>query len=115
VILPFNNPFVDRSNPELIVTRNPALRPMVNHILELGFSNSPAVPINASINYAFANNAIRQVTSLINDSVSEFTYSNLGTNRSVGINLNKSRNCKYFPRKSNYYVNFPPFCKTKSA
>jgi len=31
------NPFVDRSNPEFLVTGNPDLRPVVNHILELAF------------------------------------------------------------------------------
>lgn len=81
------NPFVDRSNPEFIVTGNPGLRPVVNHILELGYPNSSAVPVNIRLNYAWSANAIQQVTSLISDSVSESTYSNLGTNRSAGINL----------------------------
>jgi hypothetical protein len=81
------NPFVDRSNPEFLVTGNPDLRPVVNHILEFGFSNSPAVPVSIRLNYAWSANAIQQVTSLISDSVSESTYSNVGTNRSAGINL----------------------------
>lgn len=81
------NPFVDRSNPEFLVTGNPNLRPVVNHILEFGYSNSAAVPVSVRLNYAWSANAIQQLTSLISDSVSESTYSNVGTNKSAGVNL----------------------------
>jgi outer membrane receptor protein involved in Fe transport len=84
------NPFVDRSDPEFILTGNPNLRPVVNHIAELGFSKFGKLSLNASLNYAFANNTIQNVTSLISDTVSKSTYLNVGKNESAGINLSIS-------------------------
>ena len=81
------NPFVDRSNPGFIVTGNPGLRPVINHIVELGYSRSDKGHLNVSLNYAIAGNTIQNVTSLISDTVSETTYLNVGKTRSAGINL----------------------------
>lgn len=81
------NPFTDRSNPEFITTGNPNLRPVVNHIVELGFSKFARLSVNASVNYAFANNTIQSVTSLVSDTVSKSTYLNAGKNQTAGINL----------------------------
>ncbi len=81
------NPFTDRSNPDFITTGNPDLRPVVNHVFELDYSRFTKLAVNVSLNYAFANNTIQSVTSLINDTVSKSTYLNAGTNQSAGINL----------------------------
>ena len=81
------NPFVDRSNPEFIITGNPALRPVLNHLFELSYSKFGKISVNGSLNYAFANNNIQSVTSLLNDTLSETTYLNVGKNESAGINL----------------------------
>ena len=81
------NPFVDRSNPEFITTGNPGLQPVVNHIIELRYSESAKAPFNVSLNYSFSDNNIQNVTSLISDTVSETTYLNVGKTQSAGINL----------------------------
>ncbi len=81
------NPFVDRSDPEFIVTGNPSLRPVLNHIFELSYSKFAKVSFNTSLNYAFANNTVQSVTSLISDTVSKTTYLNVGKTQSAGINL----------------------------
>lgn len=81
------NPFVDRSNPSFIVTGNPNLRPVLNHVAELGYSKFAKLSFNASLNYAFSNNTIQNVTSLISDTLSKSTYLNTGKNRSAGINV----------------------------
>ena len=81
------NPFVDRSNPEFIVTGNPNLRPVVNHLFELGYSKFGKVSVNGSINYSVSTNNIQNVTSLVNDTLSKTTYLNAGKNQSTGVSL----------------------------
>jgi len=81
------NPFIDKSNPSFIVTGNPALRPVVNNIIQLDYSRSARLSINASFDYTFANNPIQSVTELISDTVSESTYQNVGSNRTAGAHL----------------------------
>jgi hypothetical protein len=84
------NPFVDRSNPEFISTGNPDLRPVVNHIFELDYNHPGKTPVNINLSYAFAGNTIQNVTLLLNDTVSESTWSNLGTTRNAGMNFSTS-------------------------
>jgi Outer membrane protein beta-barrel family len=84
------NPFVNRSNPEFISTGNPALRPVVNHIIEFDYNYPGTTPINLNLSYAFAGNTIQNVTLLLNDTVSESTWFNLGTTRNAGVNLSTS-------------------------
>jgi hypothetical protein len=84
------NPFVNRSNPEFISTGNPGLRPVVNHIIEFDYNHPGTGPFNVNLSYAFAGNTIQNVTMLLNDTVSESTWSNLGTTRNAGMNLSTS-------------------------
>jgi hypothetical protein len=91
------NPFVDRSNPQFVSTGNPALKPELNHVFELNYSRYSKGSINAGLSYSFSNNSIQNVTSLktqnINgqlDTVTYSTYQNLGSNRSLGLNLNSN-------------------------
>lgn len=81
------NPFVDRSNPELIVTGNPGLSPVLNHIIELSYNRFAKAPVNVNLNYTFSNNTIQKVTSLLSDTLTETTWLNVGKNQSAGINL----------------------------
>jgi outer membrane receptor for ferrienterochelin and colicin len=81
------NPFVDKSNPSFIVTGNPAIRPVVNNIIQLDYSRSARLSINASFDYTFANNPIQSVTKLISETVSESTYQNVGSNQTAGAHL----------------------------
>ena len=81
------NPFVDKSDPSFIATGNPALRPVVNNIIQLDYSRSARLSINANFDYSFANNPIQSVTALISDTVTESTYQNVGSNRTAGAHL----------------------------
>ena len=90
------NPFVDRSNPSFLVTGNPSLRPVVNNILQLDFSRSARLSINASLDYTRSNDPIQSVTGLISDTVSESTYQNVGRNQTAGIHL--TLNYPLFPK-----------------
>ncbi len=81
------NPFIDKSNPSFIVTGNPALRPVINTIIQFDYSRSARLSINANLDYAFANNPIQSVTELISDTVSENTYQNVGSSRAAGAHL----------------------------
>lgn len=81
------NPFVDRSNPSFIVTGNPALQPIVNHIFELSYSHFGKVSLNTGVNYSFSSHTIQNVTSAISDTISESTYQNVGNNQTAGLNL----------------------------
>jgi hypothetical protein len=84
------NPFVDRSNPEFISTGNPALLPVTNHMIEFDYSRPGKTPVNLNLSYAFAGNTLQNVTLLLNDTVSESTWSNLGSTRNAGINFSTS-------------------------
>ena len=89
------NPFVDRTNPTFINTGNPGLKPELDNTFELNYSNFTKNAINVGVNYAFSNNSIQNVSSLHQentgnktDTVTYTTFENLGTNRTLGLNIN---------------------------
>jgi hypothetical protein len=93
------NPFVDRSNPNFISTGNPGLRPELDNTFELTYSNFTKNSINIGLSYAFSNNSIQNVSSLridsINnkkDTVTYTTYQNLGSNKTLGLNIHTNLN-----------------------
>jgi len=89
------NPFIDRSNPNFVVTGNPALRPELDNTFDLIFSNFSKAALNIDLSYAFSNNSIQNVSSLkvqsVNnktDTVTYTTFQNLGSNKTLGLNAN---------------------------
>jgi outer membrane receptor protein involved in Fe transport len=94
------NPFVDRSNPKFITTGNPDLRPELNNTFELTYSNFSKGSINAGLSYAFSNNSIQQISNFQIDKTSSnqldtvtyTSYQNLGSNKTLGLNLNTNFN-----------------------
>jgi hypothetical protein len=89
------NPFIDSSNPQFVSTGNPNLKPELNNVFELNYSHFSSGSINTGLSYSFSNNSIQNVTSLktetVNnksDTVTFSTYQNLGSNRTLGLNLN---------------------------
>ncbi len=90
------NPFVDDSNPKFISTGNPNLRPELNNTFELNYSNFSTNSFTAGLSYQFSNNSIQNVSSLkvdsgannTRDTVTSTTYENLGSNRTLGFNVN---------------------------
>ena len=81
------NPFVNRADPDLIIMGNPALRPILNHLFELSYSNYAKASIRIGLNYAYADNTIQSVTTLLSDTLSQTTYLNIGKNKSAGVNF----------------------------
>jgi len=89
------NPFVDNSNPLFVTTGNPNLKPELNNTFEFTYSNFSKNAFNAGLSYQFSNNSIQNVTNLRVDStannhkdtVTTTTYQNLGSNRTLGLNL----------------------------
>ncbi|MDN5289149.1 MAG: TonB-dependent receptor [Mucilaginibacter sp.] len=81
------NPFVDNSNPKFISTGNPDLRPELNNTFELTYSNFKKASVTVGLSYAFSNNSIQTISSL-RDTVTYTTYQNLGSNRTLGFNIN---------------------------
>ncbi len=89
------NPFTDRSNPLFINTGNPNLRPELSNTFELSYSNYAKGSINVGLSYAFSNNSIQNVTNFRdtvidnnNQKITTTTYQNLGSNRTLGLNVN---------------------------
>jgi Outer membrane protein beta-barrel family/CarboxypepD_reg-like domain len=89
------NPFVDESNPNFITTGNPNLQPEINHTFELNYSTFSKNSVTAGLSYSFSNNSIQTVTHLqavsngsLIDTTTVTTYENLGTNKTLGLNLN---------------------------
>jgi outer membrane receptor protein involved in Fe transport len=78
------NPFPDRSNPSFVTIGNPALSPAVTNNFELGYSNFAKGSINISAHYAFANNTIQPVVSVINK-VTYNSFANVGQNKNIGL------------------------------
>lgn len=81
------NPFINRSNPKFLNYGNPDLQPVVSHSFELNYSNFKKGSINASLNYAFANNTVQSVTTIGTDTVSRTTYQNVGKSKRLGADL----------------------------
>ncbi len=81
------NPFVNRADPDLIVTGNPSLRPILNHLFELTYGNYGKVSVRVGLTYAYADNTIQTVTTLLSDTLSQTTYLNIGKNQSAGANF----------------------------
>jgi outer membrane receptor for ferrienterochelin and colicin len=96
------NPFVDRSNPQIISSGNPALRPVLSYLLELNYSKSGNNTFNIKASYFYTGNAIQYVTRLLSDTLSENTYANVGTNRIARLDFND-----YLPisKKLNFTLN----------
>ena len=88
------NPFVDESNPKFITTGNPDLKSQLSNSFELNYSHSGTNSVTTGINYSFSNNAIQGLSSTViqtlngqPDTVTQTTYANYGSNRSLNYNL----------------------------
>ncbi|MCC8425770.1 outer membrane beta-barrel protein [Mucilaginibacter sp. UR6-11] len=93
------NPFVDQTNPKFISTGNAGLRPELNNSFEFTYSNFSKTPINIGLSYSFSNNSIQNVSGLqVNnvagklDTVTITTFQDLGSNNTLGLNLNTNLN-----------------------
>jgi len=80
------NPFANRADPDMIITGDPGLRPILNHLFELSYNSYAKASIRIGIDYNYADNTIQNVTTLLSDTLSETTYSNIGKDRSAAVN-----------------------------
>jgi len=107
------NPFVDRSNPTFITAGNTLLKPELDNTFELTYSNFTKNAINIGLSYAFSNNSIQNVSSLLveernnkKDTVTYTTFENLGSNKTLGLNVNTNMSItKQFTLSLNGQVN----------
>lgn len=81
------NPFVNQSNPKFLTVGNPNLKPVVNHTVELNYSNFKKGSVNISLNYSFANNTIENMLSVGPDTVTTSTFQNIGKNKRLGLDF----------------------------
>ena len=87
------NPFVDTSNPKFISTGNPNLRPELNNAFEFTYSNFSKNSFTTGLSYQYSNNSIQNVSSLDTATkITTTTYQNLGSNRTLGLNVNSNIN-----------------------
>lgn len=82
------NPFIDKSNPQVINVGNPNLQPVIRHSMELSYSNFAKGSVTIGVNYAFANNTVENVTSVGVDTVTTNTYQNVGKIKRLAFTLN---------------------------
>jgi hypothetical protein len=107
------NPFVDKTNPIFINTGNPALKPELDNTFDLTYSNFSKGAINIDLSYAFSNNSIQNISTLHEeiidnklDTVTYTTFQNLGTHKTLGLNINTNLNItKNFTLSLNGQVN----------
>lgn len=80
------NPYSDSSNPNFIQRGNTSLDAVQSNALSAnyGFFN-PKFNLNVNMGYNFENNAIEQVTSIIDNGVSLTTYENIGERKNLNI------------------------------
>lgn len=94
------NPFVDRSNPNFIITGNPKLQPNAVNAAQLNYStgNAGKVSLFAAIDYIFVNNFTVPVTSFDPATqITTVTYQNSGHGHGMDFifNLNYNVTPKY--------------------
>lgn len=83
------NPFVNRANPNVESSGNPALKAVVANAIQMGYSLQKKVFINLSVDYTFFNSLINQVAVFdASSNITRSTYQNTGTAKLLGLNLN---------------------------
>jgi hypothetical protein len=89
------NPFVDSSNVKFLNTGNPNLQPELNNTFQFTYSKFAKNSITAGLSYAFSDNSIQNVSNITTrvrgtktDTVTTTTFQNLGSNKTLGVNLN---------------------------
>ncbi len=96
------NPYVDRPNPNLERTGNPALRPVVANNFQITYNRSGKTSFSAVLSHSFSNNALQYY--LLYDAaanVNRFMPDNTGTNKTTSVNINIAH-----PITSRWNLNF---------
>lgn len=84
------NPFINKSNPQVISMGNPNLQPVLNHSFEINYSYFKKGNTSIGLSYSFANNTIENITSVNMDTIAQTTYQNVGGNKTLSLNINSN-------------------------
>lgn len=95
------NPFVDRTNPQVITTGNPQLRPVISHLFELSYTKSGTGSLTTRVSYMYTNNNIEQVTKIVADTLSVTSFENVGHNKMARFNISGN-----YPLTAKWNINF---------
>jgi len=95
------NPFVDRSNPQIVTTGNPELQPVISHLFELSYNHVTRGNLNVRLSYMYTNNSIETVTKVIADTLSQVTYGNVGQSKIARFNISGN-----YPLTPKWSINF---------
>lgn len=86
------NPFEDQTNPNVTVSGNPNLRPVVLNNLMLGYNLNGNTSLNVGLGYNFFNNLDLRVYELDpSGTVTRITYANTGSGSSPGLDVYVAR------------------------
>jgi outer membrane receptor protein involved in Fe transport len=84
------NPFVDRSNPLFIKIGNPALQPIVMHVIDINYNYYKKASLTANLSYSSSNNSFEEVAQIKTDSTTVFTYLNTSLLQQLDLSLSGS-------------------------
>lgn len=82
------NPFVDKSNPQLIVTGNPDLKAVQSYQAELSYVKNGKGTLNVRSSYQFTRGGVSGVVSILSDTLSQTRYENIGKNSMLRLTVN---------------------------
>jgi hypothetical protein len=85
------NPFVNVSNPRLVFSGNPSLRPVVGESYELSYSYFNKGSLYVSLGYSHIGNNIEKVVDFLSDTIINNTYANIGKNENYSLNVSASK------------------------
>ncbi len=81
------NPFVDKSNPQLISSGNPDLKAVQSYQGELGYTKTGKGTLNLRASYLYSGGTITNVVRILSDTLTQTTYDNIGTNSVLRLNI----------------------------
>lgn len=81
------NPFVDKSNPQLISSGNPDLKAVQSYQGELGYTKTGKGTLNLRASYLYSGGTITNVVRILSDTLTQTTYDNIGTNSILRLNI----------------------------
>lgn len=83
------NPFVNRSNPDVEISGNPNLRPVIANGMQLGYSLQKKFFLNLGLDFTFFNSLTNQVAVYDpSTNITRISYQNTGEARLMGANMN---------------------------
>ncbi|MDB5003074.1 MAG: Outer rane receptor protein mostly Fe transport [Mucilaginibacter sp.] len=96
------NPYIDKTNPQIINTGNPFLTPVISHLFELSYNKiSTKGSLNLRLSYLYTNNSIIPVSKVVGDTLTINSYENVGQNKILRTAVNGN-----YMLNNNWSLNF---------